>query len=217
MAERKEVRKIYGLMFLFVGATLVLVPIIFLRTTLVADRFEENPLRVYNLFCTFEKLPAFEVREVFDNITGRRMARFDAILGIGYPLEYYTYEASMEEFVEMGWVHWKGGKYVAFCSGTLENNTEYVIDFGKFIVAYSYGASSGFSILKIVNIHKMNSLDEVVSVGSAPLSIALGIVLVGVCSFLCLPFIEYDINRERKIEKEETSEGSSQKTDISGK
>ena len=208
MADRKEVRRIYGLVLLFLGATLALLPSIFLRTTLVADRFEENPLRVYNLFCTFEKLPAFEVREVFDYTTGRRTVTFDAIFGIGYPLEYYTYEASMEELVDIGWLHWKGGKYRAFHSETLENNTKYVIDFGTFIVAYPYGVPSGFRMLKIENIHKMNSLDEIVLVGSAPLSIGLGIMLVAVCSFFCLPFIEYDINRERKKEKEEETETS---------
>lgn len=198
MAERKEVRRIYGLVFLFLGATLALLPSIFLRTTLVADRFEDNPPSVYNLFCTFEKIPAFEAREVFDDITGRRMVRFDAILGIGYPLEYYTYEASVEEFVDIGWLHYKGRELLAFYSETLENNTKYVIDFGRFIVAYSYGVPLGFSMLKIESIHRMNSLDEVFLVGSAPLSIVLGIILVAVCSFFCLPFIEYDINRKEE-------------------
>jgi hypothetical protein len=202
LAERKTVRRIYGLVFLFLGSSLTLLPIILLRTTLVSDRFDVNPFRVYNLFCTFEKLPAFEATEVFDNVTGRQMARFDAILGVGYPLEYYTYDASMEEIVDMGWLHWRGGKFLAFYSKALENGTDYVVDFGTFISAYSYGASSGFNVLKIVEIHEKNSFDEIILVDSVPISIGLGIILVGVCSLVCLPFIEYDVNTEKKKEEE---------------
>lgn len=212
MVERKLHRRIYGIMFLCLGVILLLILNPLLSTTIVSNKVDISRSEVNNLICTFEKVP-FSVEDVLCEATGRMVTRLDIILGIGLPLNYYTYNTSEEDFIDIGRLYFDQGELLAFYSEELENETRYIIDFGKITDLYIHGYSDAkIPLVKIEKIHKTNWFDDFVSYNSVQISMLISFGLVITCSLFCLPFIEYVINTEieRKQEKEKKSKESNE-------
>lgn len=213
--ERRKSRNVYGIMFIFSGVVLLLVLTCFLGTTVVSNKIDSKRLEVHNLFCTFVRVP-FDAKDTISNATGMRLTRVDVILGIGLPLNYYTYDASQEDLVDMGWLYYDQNEVLAFYSEELENGTRYVVDYGKIVYLNVVGYSdSKIPIVKINKIHQRNLFDDFVSKSSMQISVLMGFVFVLTCSLCCLPFIEYHINhkieerktkRRRKVSKKATDD-----------
>jgi hypothetical protein len=180
------------MMFMLLGVIVLLALSPFLGTS-VSDKFGPNVTEVYNLFCTFESIP-FSVEDVISNATGEKVTRLDIIIGIGFPLNYYTYNASQEKFADMGWLHSNQAEFLAYSSEKLENGTNYVVDYGRTIALHVYGYPDiTISAIGIERIHKENWFEHLLYRNWLFIFL-VSLILVFVCSLFTLPFIEYYIN-----------------------
>jgi len=196
--ERRKARTIYGLMFGFLGVVLLLILTSFSGTAMVRNKVDYQALRVCSLFCTFQRVP-FDVEDVISNATGEKLTRVNVTLG-DESFQFYTYNATKEEFVDLGLLNWNQGQLLAFSSYILKEDVNYVVQ-GRIIYLNPYGVSySRTPIIKIDEFHQRNWFEDLVSEKSVAISLLMGFALVLTCSLFSLPFIEYHINR--KIQKE---------------
>lgn len=203
--ERRKARNTYGVMLFLFGIVLILILNTFLGTTIVSDKVDFEELEVHSLFCTFERVQ-FYAEEVISTATGEEVTRVNLTIGADLH-RFYTYYATEEEFVDVGFLNWNGGQLLAFSSQRLDEGIDYVVDYGEIIYLYNYGVpaieNSKTHIIKINRIRQRDWFDEFALNSSRQISMLLGFTFVLTCSLFCLPFIEYHINRdiEKKIAK----------------
>ena len=202
--ERKKARQVYGAVFLCLGVVLLLMLNLFLGTTIVSDKIDYDKSQVNSLFCTFERVP-FYVEDVISTETGLRVIRVNITLGTEL-FQFYTYEASRLDFIDVGWLHWKHGQLLAFHSERLEDGMNYVVDLGRITYLNLYGVYNGETLfVEIYEIHQRNWFDELASNSPIEISLLIGFAFVFTCSLLCLPLMEFHINYE--IEKRMAKKG----------
>lgn len=193
--ERRVAKNFYGLMFLLGGVALSLILSSLLRTTIVSDKMDLEKSEVNSLFCTFERVQ-FDAEDVISIATGEKVTRINITVGTEV-FQYYTYDASRLEFIDIGSLHCEYGQVLAFYSARLEDDIKYVVDYGTIIYFNRYGVpNERTAVVKIYEIHQRNSFDDFVSNASMEISILIGFGLVLTCSLFCLPLMEYHINHE---------------------
>ena len=196
--ERRKARKVFGIMLVFLGVILLLILYSLLRTSIISNKVDIVASEVDSLFCTFERVQ-FDVEDVIFIATGEKVTIVNITVGTEF-FQFYTYEASSLEFIDVGLLHWKYGQLLAFYSGRLEDGMNYVVEHGEIPYLNLYGVSDERTpAVKIYEIRQRNWFDDFVSNSSVEISALIGFAFVLTCCLFYLPVIEYYINSE--IEK----------------
>jgi len=150
-------------------------------------------MQAANIFCTFERIP-FSVKNVVSDATGESVMRLDTLL-IGLPIEWYTYNVSQTEIVDVGLLNTTWGSVLALSSESLKNSTDYVVDYGTIITLHEYG-NPGITqyAVRIERVHERNWFDDFVVKNLRYIVPLFGFGIVIACSLIALPFAEHLTN-----------------------